>query len=214
MKQLLIDHISTIQVPKQKLIESFNTLNGRMIVSGVVQRADVPNQNGRVYPRRVLERELNKYQQKIEGKSAFGELDHADANVVNMKNVSHHFTELWWQGNDMMGKVEIFDTPCGRILKEIISAGCTVGISSRGMGSVQSINEGEDGEFVEVLDDFELLCWDFVSDPSTHQAYMYPVSESKGSKTNMITESKYQKANQLISDLICELSGVCCLKNQ
>lgn len=209
MKKLLIEQISNWQFSKQQILES-NTLNsGRLIVSGVMQRADTPNQNRRVYPKSLLMRECEKYRQKIQEKRALGELDHPESNTINLRNVSHNVLDVWWQGNDLMGKVEILNTPSGNILKELISAGLTVGISSRGLGSTKSFNESDDGEMEEVLDDFELLCWDFVSDPSTHAAYMRPMNESK---SNQKIE-KYQHANKLITDIICELSGVCCLQN-
>ena len=126
--------------------------------------------------------------------------------VINLKNVSHNIKKLWWNGDDLMGKVEVLPTPSGNILKELFLNKITVGISSRGMGSVQPLGEGT----VEVQDDFELLCWDFVSTPSTQGAFMTPTGLSEGYKPQHT--SKYSKINSLVSDIICSQSGVCCIR--
>lgn len=124
-----------------------------------------------------------------------GELDHPDSQVVNLANVSHNVLDLWWQGNDLMGKIEILGTPSGNIAKELLKAGIRLGISSRGMGSVKELGEGK----VEVQDDFEIVCWDLVSNPSTQGAFMNPsLNESVQSTTN----NKYTRINSLISDII------------
>ena len=148
--------------------------NKPLIVSGVLQRAEAKNQNGRVYPKNILEREVKAYMEgPIKENRAMGELDHPESSIINLQNVSHTVKKCWWDGDDVMGEVEILSTPAGNILKALFAAGITVGISSRGMGSVEeNINEGT----VEVQDDFELLCWDFVSTPSTHGAFMTPKS--------------------------------------
>ena len=177
------------------------------MVEGVIQRADAKNQNGRIYPKNILAREVEKY---IDGpvaeNRALGELDHPESMVINLKNVSHNIKKLWWDGDDLMGKVEVLPTPSGNILKELFLNKITVGISSRGMGSVQSLGEGT----VEVQDDFELLCWDFVSTPSTQGAFMTPTGLSEGYKPQHT--SKYSKINTLVSDIICSQSGVCCIR--
>lgn len=189
-------------VRRNKLQESIDNNGGRLIVSGVLQRADARNQNNRIYPRQILEREVNKYlQTEVAEKRAYGELDHPESSVVNLKNVSHVVRECWWDGNDVCGKVEILNTPSGNILKELILADLTVGISSRGMGSVKKMNEDTD----QVEDDFQLVCWDFVSNPSTHGAFL-TVNESVDNKQNI-----YDEAELIIRDLICDLSGNCCL---
>jgi hypothetical protein len=126
--------------------------------------------------------------------------------VINLKNVSHNIKKLWWNGDDLMGKVEVLPTPSGNILKELFLNKITVGISSRGMGSVQPLGEGT----VEVQDDFELLCWDFVSTPSTQGAFMSPTGLSEGYKPQH--NNKYSKINTLVSDIICSQSGVCCIR--
>jgi len=208
MKQLLIDTI-VFDVKPQQLKEAAMSGNGRLIVTGVLQRANEKNQNGRIYPENILKREVDKYKgREIKENRAYGELDHPESSVVELKNTSHIIRDVSWNGKDVVGKVEILNTPSGRILKELIEAGCTVGISSRGMGSVRQIKE--DGT-VAVENDFDLICWDFVSNPSTHGAFMKPVNEgvSRGSKVN-----KYETANSIMRDIICEIGGYCeCPKN-
>ena len=147
--------------------------SGRTIVKGILQRAGAENQNGRIYPREILEREAKKYETLIKERRALGELDHPDSSVINLKNVSHNIREIHWEGEDVVGTVEILPTPSGNILKELLRAGILLGISSRGMGSVSNIGEGK----VEVGSDFELIGWDFVSNPSTHGAFMTPMNE-------------------------------------
>ena len=151
-----------------------------------------------------MKREVDKYKgREIKENRAYGELDHPESSVVELKNTSHIIRDVWWNGKDVVGKVEILNTPSGRILKGLIEAGCTVGISSRGMGSVRQIRE--DGT-VAVENDFDLICWDFVSNPSTHGAFMKPVNEgvSRDSKVN-----KYETANSIMRDIICEIGGYC-----
>lgn len=198
MKNLLID----CTLFKPTLIES-KTKPGVMEVTGVMQRAGAKNQNGRIYDKKVLEREVNKYiEEFVKIGNAFGELDHPDSPVISLKNASHVVKSLWWDGDDLMGKVELLNTPSGNIVKEIIIGGHTIGISSRGTGSVQQTSEGT----LKVQDDFELVCWDFVSNPSTHGAFMNPVSLNE-SITNQI--SKDQKINSIIRDILCRENGVC-----
>lgn len=202
-KSLLIEY--SIFTPKtQRITEGLGGKN--LIVEGVVQRADSKNQNGRVYPKEILERVVADYiATSIAENRALGELDHPESAVINLKNVSHNIKQLWWDGDDLMGKIEILPTPSGNILRELFANKITVGISSRGMGSVQSLGEGT----VEVQDDFELLCWDFVSTPSTQGAFMTPT----GLNENYIPQSinKYNKINTLVSDIICSQTGVCCV---
>lgn len=148
--------------------------NGTYLVSGILQRAGAPNQNNRRYPKPILERECQKYNQLIKERRALGELDHPDSSVINLKNVSHNIKECHWDGDDLVGTVEILSTPSGNILKELLKSGIRLGISSRGMGSVENIGEGK----VRVGEDFELLGWDFVSNPSTQGAFMETLNES------------------------------------
>lgn len=174
--------------------------SGRTIVRGILQRAGAPNQNERVYPRNILEREVTKYQQLIKERRALGELDHPDSSVINLKNVSHNVREIHWEGDDLIGTVEVLPTPSGNILKELLRAGILLGISSRGMGSVAPRNEGG----VKVGEDFELIGWDFVSNPSTHGAFMVPVNESVGKIVQPVCDI-YCKSQDLMREIITEL---------
>ena len=194
-KRLLIDSIGTLSVSAEQINESISNNGGKLILSGVMQRADATNQNMRVYPENILKREVEKYKKTfIAEKRALGELDHPDSSVVNLSNVCLNVLDLWWEGKDLMGRIEILGTPSGNIAKELLKAGIRLGISSRGMGSVHSIGEGK----VEVENDFEIVCWDLVSNPSTQGAFMAPIQEGKQAKT----QSKYNKVQSLISDII------------
>jgi hypothetical protein len=202
MKQLLIERINNFSLTPQLLQESIKENNGRLIVKGVVQRAEAKNGNGRVYPKETLEREIEKYKNTyIKENRALGELDHPESPIINLKNVCHNVKDVWWEGDDVMAKIEILTTPSGNILKELLLNGITVGISSRGMGSVKQI-----GETVEVQDDFELLCWDFVSTPSTQGAFMEIVNESQQFNQPI---NKLNKINELITEIICNRAGFC-----
>ena len=174
MKNLIVDYIP-FEVTPQQINESMNKNGGRLIVNGVLQRADAKNQNGRVYPKETLMREAEKYSKiQIKERRALGELDHPDSSVVNLNNVSHNVLEMHWKDNDLVGTVEVLGTPAGNILKELFKSGIKLGISSRGLGSVKEMNENDT---VEVQPDFELIAFDFVSNPSTHGAFMRPVNE-------------------------------------
>ena len=184
-KQLLVD-VRPFNVSTDKINESISENNGKLVVKGVLQRAESKNQNGRVYPREVLLKEVGKYlENQVTERRALGELDHPESSVVNLNNASHNIVEMHWDGDDLMGTVEVLSTPAGNILKELFKSGIKLGISSRGLGSVETIKEDEQGEedTVEVQPDFELIAFDFVSNPSTHGAFMRPVNESVQSKT-------------------------------
>jgi hypothetical protein len=207
-KQVLIEY-SIFRPNPTSLNEVRENPSKNLIVEGVVQRADAKNQNGRVYPKETLEREVEKYVEgPIAENRALGELDHPDSSIINLKNVCHNIRSLWWQGDDLMGKIEILPTPSGNILKELFLNNITVGISSRGMGSVRPLGEGT----VEVQDDFELLCWDFVSTPSTQGAFMKPVGLNENFNISLFKGNKYTKVNNLISEIICSQTGICCLR--
>ena len=177
--------------------------SGRTLVKGVLQRAGAENQNGRVYPLEILRREAQKYETLIKERRALGELDHPDSSVINLKNVSHNIREIHWEGNDLCGTVEILPTPSGNILKELLRAGILLGISSRGMGSTRNIGEGK----VEVGEDFELIGWDFVSNASTHGAFMRPMNESVNLKLQEQADvcGDYCKAHDLMREIITEV---------
>jgi hypothetical protein len=176
--------------------------NGRTLVKGILQRAVAENQNGRIYPKDILMREAKKYEVLIKERRALGELDHPDSGIINLKNVSHNVKEIHWEGDDLCGTVEILPTPSGNILKELLRAGILLGISSRGMGSVVNIGEGK----VKVGDDFELIGWDFVSNPSTHGAFMVPVNESVTKQIGTDVCGDYCKAQDLMREIITEIS--------
>jgi hypothetical protein len=200
-KSLLIDHTS-FQQANLTILENKQLGEGKSLVTlvGKLQEAEQKNGNGRVYPREILEREAKKYAEgPVKTRTALGELDHPEASVVNLSNTSHVITEVWWKGNDLMGKLQLLPTPAGNIAKALVIAGIPLGISSRGMGSVRQL-----GETVEVQDDFELLCWDLVSVPSTPMAYM-SLAESKQHKST----KDYSKVNSLITEIICTSTGVC-----
>ena len=201
MKQLLIEHMP-FKVDKL-LVEQSIKENRPLRVSGIIQRAGVKNHNGRIYEQKILEREIKKYiDGPVREKRALGELDHPDSSVVNLQNVSHNVTEMHWEGNNLVGTVEVLGTPSGNILKELFKAGIKLGISSRGMGSVEPMQEG-DGQ--KVGQDFELIAFDFVSNPSTHGAFLYPLKESVDKDLPAgRTCGKYCKAESIINDIIRE----------
>ena len=208
---MLLQEYRPFKVNK-RLAEQAVKKNIPLIVEGVLQRANAKNQNGRVYPKDILDREVQNYiDGPIKDNRAMGELDHPESSIINLQNVSHTVKKCWWDGDDVMGRVEILSTPAGNILKALFASGITVGISSRGMGSVEeNINEGT----VEVQDDFELLCWDFVSTPSTHGAFMRP-ADNKNVNINInegkiqLPEYKYTNVNNIIRDIICDNTGTC-----
>ncbi len=205
-KQLLIEYSAFKPLP-QSLTEVKRLANGNMVVSGLVQATDKPNANRRIYPYPILKIQVDKYiAGPIAENRALGELDHPESSVINLKNVSHNIVRLYWEGKDLYGDVEILPTPSGNILKELFKNNITVGISSRAMGSVTPIGEG----LVQVEDDLDLICWDFVSTPSTYGAYMKPVGGLRESKDYTI-QSKSSRVHELISDIICSQSGVCCI---
>ena len=181
--------------PFKSLLKESRTKPGVFEVEGILQRAVAKNQNGRTYSKEILMRESKRYTDEfVKVGNAFGELDHPESPVVSLKNASHVIKELWWDGDDLMGRIELLNTPAGNIVKEICKAGHTIGISSRGTGSVQQTNEGT----LEVQDDFELVCWDFVSNPSTHGAFMNPVSLNEGK----VKTTKYSNLDLIINDIL------------
>ena len=204
MKQLIVDYIP-FEITPQQITESMSTNDGKLVVKGVLQRANAKNQNGRVYPKDLLMREAKKYTENfIQQKRALGELDHPDSSVVNLQNASHNVMEMHFNGNDLVGTVEVLGTPSGNILKELFKSGIKLGISSRGLGSVEAI--GENGA-QQVQPDFELIAFDFVSNPSTHGAFLHPMNESVD-KTQQYEQRPdcgiWCRTEQLIHDIITE----------
>lgn len=207
MKQLLVDFIP-FEITPQMLSEArAANPNGPFILKGPLQKAGEKNHNGRVYPKHVLEREVEKYQQIIKERRALGELDHPDSSIINLKNVCHNVVECHWEGDTVMGTIEILTTPSGNIARDLIKNNIRIGISSRGLGTTRPISENT----VEVQEDFELLCFDLVSSPSTRGAYMNlnegVIKESKN--TALITDrkaiDKYLKIEGLVRDILSEI---------
>ena len=200
MKQLIVDYLP-FEVRPEQINDSMKENSGKLIVKGVLQRAEAKNQNGRIYPREILEREADKYTTEfIKQRRAMGELDHPESSVVNLQNVSHNVKEMHWEGDNLLGTVEVLGTPSGNILKELFKSGIKLGISSRGMGSVETVNEGD---AQQVQDDFELIAFDFVSNPSTHGAFLHPTNESiNESKIVGRTCGDYCKVESIINDIM------------
>lgn len=184
---------------------------GNMFVEGILSTAEIKNGNGRYYSRELWEREIKEFQKKIERKSTetCGELDHADNQIINLKNASHAIRKIWWDGDNIMGRVEIFCAEgekgniAGRTLGSFFHNGLVVGISSRGAGSLQ-----QNGEIAEVQDDFSLICWDFVSNPSNPDSWFNPIkggiNESQLPKVN----NKYFGVNKILNEILCS-NGTC-----
>ena len=203
MRELLVDYIP-FDVSRNQIQESLKENDGKLIVKGVLQRADAKNQNGRVYPKGILVREAKNYSEGyVKQKRALGELDHPDSSVVNLQNVSHNITEMHFEGDNLLGTVEILTTPSGNILRELFKNGIKLGISSRGMGSVEAVHEDDDNDqpMLKVGNDFELIAFDFVSNPSTHGAFMYPLSENVDKQHGRACGS-YCKAEDIINKII------------
>ena len=183
--------------------EKKSIMEGAVYLVGVCQRAGSKNGNGRMYEKKILAREVEKYQTAIGERRSLGELDHPDDSVINLKNASHLITKMWWQGDDVMGKIEVLDTPSGNILKALVKSGVKLGISSRGLGSTEEKNG-----CTHVKDDFELICLDIVSTPSTDGAWLKPDTRTK--KPNMdsgvslyINENKkVDKVSELLDSIL------------
>ena len=202
MKNLIVDYIP-FEISREQINESLKENDGKLVVKGVLQRADAKNQNGRVYPKDILTREAKNYNNNfIEQKRALGELDHPDSSVVNLQNVSHNVTEMHFEGDNLLGTVEILTTPSGNILRELFKNGIKLGISSRGLGSVEAVNEDTGNPVMKVGKDFELIAFDFVSNPSTHGAFMHPLKEGVEKQTQGRTCGSYCKAEDLINKII------------
>jgi len=200
MKQILIETQTFTATPVQ--LTEGKSESGNLLVKGILATAEVKNGNGRYYSKDLWEREIDKYMESVRANRALGELDHPDSSIINLKNVSHNIKKIWWEGDNVMGILELLPTPSGNILTSLFENKIPVGVSSRGMGSLKQM-----GELMEVQDDFELLCWDFVSTPSNPGSYM--------AVTGMMNESKlpqqlnkYKNVNSIITDILCA-NGTC-----
>ena len=196
MKQVLIE-TQAFNAKPVSLTESVAP-SGNPLVEGILATAEVKNGNGRYYSKDLWEREIDKYKVLVSENRATGELDHPESSIINLQNVSHIIRDMWWDGDNVIGKIEVLPTNAGNILKALIENNVQVGVSSRGMGSLQE----RDG-VLEVQDDFELLCWDFVSTPSNPGSYMHMIKEGKEVQVN-----KYEKVNKIISEILCA-NGSC-----
>jgi hypothetical protein len=199
MKQVLIETIPFNVSPVQ-LTEGMKAPSGNPMVTGILATAEVKNGNGRYYSKELWEREIDRYMEVVNENRATGELDHPESTIINLKNVSHIIRQIKWEGDKLIGKIEILPTTSGNILKALIENNVMVGVSSRGMGSLKEMNEGT----LEVQDDFELLCWDFVSTPSNPGSYMNLVREGK--ENNVV--NPYNKVNSLLTEILCA-NGSC-----
>jgi hypothetical protein len=177
--------------------ESREKNGGKIIMRGILQKADILNQNGRIYPHAVLDREVRNYQKFIAENRALGELDHPDSSVVNLKNASHLIKEAYLDGGVVYGTVEILNTPSGRILQDLIEGGVKLGISSRGVGSTK-----KQGDYQLVQDDFQLICWDFVSEPSTPGAFMLPEGKTINSAELRAIFNKSDRIDRVVNDIL------------
>lgn len=169
--------------------------DGGMILSGIMQMTETQNGNGRVYQHKTMQREVQNYKKLVKENRALGELDHPDDSVINLKNASHMVTDIWMEGKNVMGKIKVLETPSGKILKELVNGGVTVGVSSRGMGSVTE----ERGQTI-VEDDFQLICFDMVSEPSTPGAFM--MQEAKDYNNQVFTRA--DRINRLLNEVLHE----------
>ena len=199
MKQVLIETQFFTAKPL-KLVEG-TVPTGNPVVQGILATSEIKNGNGRYYSRELWEREIDKYMENVNANRALGELDHPDSSIINLKNVSHNIKKIWWDGDNVMGAIELLPTPSGNILKALFENKIPVGVSSRGMGSLKQM-----GDLMEVQDDFELLCWDFVSTPSNPGSYMKEKGMMNESKNNQY--NKYIKANSIITEILCA-NGTC-----
>lgn len=194
-KKLIVEYMP-FSVSPGVILESMKENEGKILIKGVLQRANAKNQNGRMYPRDILQREAEKYITLVNERRAMGELDHPDSSVVNLSNVSHLITELGWNGDDLFGIIEVLPTPSGKILEALLKSNVKVGISSRGLGSVEESANGS-----EVQNDYELVSFDMVSNPSTHGAFMFPMNESID-KYGQACINKYCRIQEIVTEIL------------
>jgi len=183
------------EAEKRKVIDE-----GTVYLVGVCQRAGTKNGNGRIYRKQTLQREVENYQKSIRERRSLGELDHPDDSVINLKNASHLVAKMWWDGENVMGKIEVLNTPSGQILKDLVKSNVKLGISSRGLGSVK-----EEQGHIMVEDDFQLICFDIVSEPSTPGAYMTPQANMSPDINVYLREDKTATRHQKISSIIDDI---------
>ena len=176
--------------------ESMEKNGGKVVLRGILQKADTLNQNGRVYPKSILEREVRNYQKFIRENRALGECDHPDTSVVELKNASHIIREAYMEEGICYGTVELLNTPAGKILQSLVESGVTLGISSRGVGTTK-----RDGDVQVVQDDFQLICWDFVAEPSTPGAFMMSEGKTVSPRELSRTFTKDDRVDRIFNDI-------------
>lgn len=194
-KKLLREWIG-LEYTSQMIKESRDQNDGKLILRGIIQKADTRNQNKRIYPVNVLQREIENYRKAVRENRALGELDHPESSTVSLERVSHIVRDMWWEGTNVMGKIEVLNTPKGQILQSLLESGVTIGISSRGVGSTEKTNEGLD----TVQPDYQIICFDIVSEPSTPGAYLMP--EGRDITISIPQLTKADRINRAINDII------------
>jgi len=196
-KLKIISDWTPFEYSRDNITESKSANNGKIVMKGILQKADTLNQNGRIYPEPILSREVRNYQKFIQENRALGECDHPDSSVVELKNVSHIVREAHMEGDVCMGTVELLDTPAGKILQSLVESGVTLGISSRGVGSTR-----REGDYDVVQDDFQLICWDFVSEPSTPGAFMMSEGKELSSHDLKVHFNKTDRVDRVLNDIL------------
>ena len=197
MSKKLLTEWCAFNVTRDMINESKRMHGGKIILKGPIQKSNTLNQNGRIYPRHILEREIMNYQKLIQENRAMGECDHPDSSVVELKNVSHVVKEAYMQGDTVFGSIEILDTPSGKIIQSLVESGVTLGISSRGVGSTQ-----KQGNTQIVQDDFQLICFDMVSEPSTPGAFVMKEGKQYHQKDLNKFFNKSDRINRIFNDIL------------
>ena len=193
----LLTEWTPLSYDSKTIKENKSTNGGKILLNGILQKCDTLNQNGRIYPKSILEREVRNYQKFIRENRALGECDHPDSSVVELKSVSHIVRDARMEGDTVIGVVELLDTPCGKILQSLVESGVTLGISSRGVGS--TISEG-DSQIVQ--EDFQLICFDMVSEPSTPGAFMMNEGKNIDRKELDKTFTKSDKIDRMFNEIL------------
>lgn len=196
MRRQILREWYAVDYSPELIRESREKNGGKLVLQGIIQKADTQNQNKRIYPVSVLRREVENYQKAVRENRAVGELDHPESSTVSLDRVSHVVREMWWEGNNVMGRVEVLSTPKGKILESLLDSGITIGISSRGVGSTEKTNEGLD----MVQPDYQIICWDMVSEPSTPGAYM---GLTEGRDLDLrVTYSRADRIYRALNDIV------------
>ena len=171
----------------------------------VLQKYNTPNRNGRIYPEKILKREADNYKKMIQKGTALSELNHPESSLIDLDRVSHSITDIWWEGPVLLGKIKLLTSPGfhergivstkGDLAANYLRQGVTLGISSRGVGSLKKV-----GDQNEVQDDFELICFDLVSSPSTPGAYLFLNPEDRASLEENLDEEKQRQVERHVGD--------------